>query len=66
MACFFFYYYYYVLKMISVQCSKEKKEFKFIKFRRILKPSKTPRLICLRMSKRCLGMSKNATNEVGP
>ena len=57
MACFFFYY--FELKRVSVQCNKEKKEFKFIKFRRILKPSKAPRL-------RCLRMSKNPTNEVGP
>ena len=42
-----------------MQCNKEKKEFKFIKFKRILKPSKVSRL-------RCLRMSKDPANEVGP
>ena len=56
MACFF---YYFELKKVSVQCNKEKQKFKFIKFRRILKPSKAPRL-------RFLRMSKNLTNDVGP
>ena len=52
-------FFYFVLKRVSVQCNKEKKEFTFIKFRRILKAFKAPRI-------RCLRMSKNPTNEVGP
>ena len=47
------------LKRVLVQCNKEKKEFQFIRFRRILKPSKAHRL-------RRLRMSKNPTNQVGP
>ena len=38
---------------------KIRKEFKFIKFRRIPRSSKAPR-------QRCLRRSKNPTNEVGP
>ena len=53
------FFYYFELKKVSVQCNKEKQKFKFIKFRRILKPSKAPRL-------RFLRMSKNPTNDVGP
>ena len=53
------FFHYFELKRVSVQCNKQKKEFKFNKFSRILKPSKVPRL-------RCLRLSKNPTNEVGP
>ena len=53
MACFFYY-------LEWQNCvTKNKKEFKFIKFRRIPRSSKAPR-------QRCLRTSKNPTSEVGP
>ena len=57
-SCHDLFFYYFELKKFSVQCNKEKK-FKFIQFRKILTPSKAPRL-------RFLRMSKNPTNDVGP
>ena len=57
-SCNGLFFYYFELKRFQYRVTKKKK-FKFIKFTRILKSSKAPRL-------RFLKMSKNPTNEVGP